>query len=63
LIYISYYMFSLGVKTSIGKGIFPVIPGVFIVPILYCLIFTVPFNITDTEWFNKLRAKRGIKRV
>lgn len=61
-IYISYFLLVFGIKSACARGIFPLIPGVFIVPILYAFIFAIPFNLTDTEMFNKMRATRNLQR-
>ena len=57
IIYISYYLFAFGFKSSIARGNFPVLPGIFLVPFIYCVLFTIPFNLVETEWFNKMRSK------
>lgn len=58
-IYISYYLFAYAIKSSLARDHFLIFPGIFLVPILYTIIFTIPFNLTDTEWFKKFMAKRG----
>ena len=58
IIYISYYLFAFGFKSSIARGNFPVLPGIFLVPVIYLFIFTIPLNLTNTEWYNRMRAGR-----
>lgn len=62
IIYISYYLFAFGFKSSIARGNLPVFPGIFIVPVIYLFVFTIPFNLTNTEWFNRMRAGKK-KRI
>lgn len=57
-IYISYYLFAFGLKSTIARGNFFEFPGIFILPIAYAVIFTIPFNITDTEWYRRFKAKK-----
>lgn len=61
-IYISYFLIAFGLKSACSRGVFPLFPGVFVVPCLYALLFAIPLNLTDTEFFNRLRAKRNQKR-
>lgn len=62
-IYISYYLFAFGLKSSIAREHFPLFPGVFLVPLMYFIIFSIPLNLTDTEWVRKFLAKYKIKRA
>lgn len=57
-IYISYYLFAFGLKSTIARGNFFEFPGIFILPIAYAVIFTIPFNITDTECYRRFKAKK-----
>ncbi len=63
LIYISYYLFAFGLKSGIARGHFPEFPGIFAVAAAYLLIFTIPLNLTGTEWYNRLRAGRRGRRA
>ena len=63
-IYISYYLFAFGLKSSIARENFEVFPGIFLVPVLYTLVFTIPLNLMDTEFVSRLLAKKtGAKNV
>lgn len=63
-IYISYYLFAFGLKSSIARENFELFPGIFLVPVLYTLVFTIPLNLMDTEFVSRLLAKKtGAKNV
>ena len=44
LLFASYYMFLLSIRSLIMSDNFPIVPGLFIVPILYFLFVAIPLN-------------------
>ncbi len=57
-IYISYFLVGFGLKSACSREVFPLIPGLMFLPILFCIAFAIPFNLSDTEVFNKLRRSK-----
>ncbi len=57
MIYLSYYLFAFGLKSSISREHFPLFPGIMLIPVLYTIFMVIPFNLLDTEWCNRLRYR------
>ncbi|MGN1393579.1 MAG: LPS export ABC transporter permease LptF [Succinivibrionaceae bacterium] len=62
-LYLSYYLLCFSARSGISKETIPEYPGIYIVLVLYFIIFTIPFNLKETEWYNKLRANYKAKRI
>lgn len=56
MFYLSYYLFAFGIKSGMTRGHISLIPGLFALPVIYLLLFAIPFNLADTERFRKLAS-------
>ena len=57
MFYLSYYLFAFGIKSGMTRGHISLIPGLFALPVIYLLLFAIPFNLADTERFRKLASR------
>ena len=57
MFYLSYYLFAFGIKSGMTRGHVSLMPGLFILPVIYLLLFAIPFNLSDTERFRRLGSR------
>jgi len=57
LLYLSYYLLLSAGRSALERGTLPAMPGLFIVPLLYLLLFAMPLNLGGTRWWQALRLR------
>ena len=57
LLYLSYFLLLSAGKSALERGDLPAVPGLYLVPIFFLLMFALPLNLTDTRWRNRLRLR------
>ena len=57
LLYLSYFLLLSAGKSALERGDLPAVPGLYLVPLIYLLLFALPLNLTDTRWRNRLRLR------
>ncbi len=55
MLYLSYFLLLSAGQSAIERGQLPAMPGLYIIPVLYTLLFAVPMNIKSTRMWQRLR--------
>ena len=63
LVYGSYFLFLAALRNLVDRGVFPLYPGLYTVPIAYFLFLAIPVNLTETRWYKKRQLKSYWKRT
>ncbi|MDX1267880.1 MAG: LptF/LptG family permease, partial [Oceanisphaera sp.] len=57
LLYLAYFLLQSASRSAVEGGSLPVWPGLYIVPLLFLLLVTVPLNLRETAWWNRTREQ------
>lgn len=63
LVYGSYFLFLAALRNLVDRGVFPLYPGLYAVPVAYFLFLAIPVNLTETRWYKKRQLKSYWKRT
>lgn len=61
LLFASYYMFLLSVRSLIMSGRFPMVPGIYVVPLAFFLLVAIPLNL-PRHFFNRIMPSKSVKK-